>query len=64
MLRQEVDDSWTEFSCHPGYISSDYHAAYSSEREAEVRTLTDPAIRETICAEGIELVSCADYRMT
>jgi chitin disaccharide deacetylase len=63
MLREEVDDGWTEFSCHPGYPSSDYHPVYSSEREAEVHTLTDPAIRETIHAEGIELVSYADYRM-
>ena len=61
MLREEVNDGWTEFSCHPGYVSSDYSAVYLHEREAEVRTLTDPRIRETIEGLGIRLVSYADY---
>lgn len=61
MLREEVEEGWTEFSCHPGYVSPDYHAVYSTEREAEIRTLTDPSIRETLDELGIELVSYADY---
>jgi predicted glycoside hydrolase/deacetylase ChbG (UPF0249 family) len=62
MLREEVDPGWTEFSCHPGYLSPDYTAVYLSEREVEVRTLTDPRIRETLVELGIRLVSFADYR--
>ena len=61
MLRQEVPEGWTEFSCHPGYRSPDYTSVYLSEREAEVRTLTDPRTRETIEELGIRLVSYADY---
>ena len=61
MLRTEVPPGWTEFSCHPGYRSPDYSAVYLAEREAEVRTLTDPRVRETIDELGISLVSYADY---
>ena len=35
---------------------------YLDEREAEVRTLTEPAIRETLAELGIRLVNYADYR--
>jgi predicted glycoside hydrolase/deacetylase ChbG (UPF0249 family) len=61
MLREEVPRGWTEFSCHPGYASADYTSVYLAEREAEVRTLTDPRIRQTIEELGIRLVSYADY---
>jgi chitin disaccharide deacetylase len=61
MLREEVVEGWTEFSCHPGYLSPDYVAIYSAEREEEVRTLTDPRILQTIEEQGIRLVSYADY---
>jgi chitin disaccharide deacetylase len=61
MLREEVPEGWTEFSCHPGYVSPDYSAVYLAEREAEVRTLTDPRIRETLRELGIRLASYADY---
>jgi predicted glycoside hydrolase/deacetylase ChbG (UPF0249 family) len=61
MLREEVVEGWTEFSCHPGYRSSGYVAVYDAEREVEVRTLTDPRIRQTIKEQGIRLVSYADY---
>ncbi len=62
MLREEVYDGWTEFSCHPGYPSLGYTAVYLSEREAEVRTLTDPRIRHTIEDLGIRLVSYGDFQ--
>jgi predicted glycoside hydrolase/deacetylase ChbG (UPF0249 family) len=62
LLREEVPLGWTEVSCHPGYRSPDYAAVYLSEREAEVRTLTDPRTRETIRDLGIHLVSYADWR--
>jgi chitin disaccharide deacetylase len=62
MLREEVGEGWTEFSCHPGYASSDYAAVYYAEREAEVRTLTDPRIRQTTEELGIRLASYADYK--
>jgi predicted glycoside hydrolase/deacetylase ChbG (UPF0249 family) len=61
MLREEVPEGWTEFSCHPGYRSPDFTSIYLMEREAEVRTLTDPRIRQTIAELGISLTSYADY---
>jgi predicted glycoside hydrolase/deacetylase ChbG (UPF0249 family) len=61
MLRDEVPPGVTEFSCHPGYITDDYHGVYLHEREAEIRTLTDPALAETVAAERIRLVSYADF---
>jgi predicted glycoside hydrolase/deacetylase ChbG (UPF0249 family) len=61
MLREEVADGWTEFSCHPGYLTPDYQAVYLREREVEVATLTDPRIRETIRDCNIRLRSYAEY---
>src|SRR5436305_5991328 len=57
ILRDEVPDGWTEVSCHPGYVTPQLRSIYAVEREAEVRTLTDPAIPATIAELGIELVS-------
>ena len=62
MLREEVGDGWTEFSCHPGYPSPDFAAVYYAEREAEVRTLTDPRIRRTAGELGVRLKSFNDYK--
>jgi predicted glycoside hydrolase/deacetylase ChbG (UPF0249 family) len=61
MLRNEVEPGYTEFSCHPGYVTPGYQAAYLQEREYEVATLTDPMIRRTILEEGIQLISYAEY---
>jgi predicted glycoside hydrolase/deacetylase ChbG (UPF0249 family) len=63
LLREEVPPGWTELSCHPGYRSPDFTSVYLAEREEEVRTLTDPRIRQTIDELGIHLVSFANYRM-
>ncbi len=61
ILRDEVPEGWTEVSCHPGYVTPQLHSVYSLEREAEVRTLLDPAIVQTISELGIELASYADF---
>ncbi len=62
MLREEVGEGWTEFSCHPGYVSPDYTAVYLREREAEVATLTDPRIHALLQQEDICLASYADFQ--
>ena len=64
MLQEEVPEGWTEFSCHPGYRSPDYESVYLEEREAELCTLRDPRVRQTIDELGIKLVSYADYAAT
>ena len=61
LMRDEVGDGWTEFSCHPGYVTPDYEAVYLAEREAELLTLTDPDVRKTIDELDIHLVSYADF---
>jgi predicted glycoside hydrolase/deacetylase ChbG (UPF0249 family) len=61
MLREEVGDGWTEISCHPGSLDPDSRAVYGHEREAEVRTLTDPRIRAAIKDLGITLSSYEDH---
>jgi hypothetical protein len=61
IVREEVGEGWTELSCHPGYVSDDYTPMYRQEREAELRTLTDPRIRATIEELGIRLESYDTY---
>jgi predicted glycoside hydrolase/deacetylase ChbG (UPF0249 family) len=61
LIRVEVLPGISEIGCHPGYVTDDYRAVYLAEREAELETLTDPRIAETIREEGIELVGFADY---
>jgi chitin disaccharide deacetylase len=61
LIRARVHPGWTEISCHPGYADGDYQAMYLAERELEVRTLTDPRVREEIDAQEIRLVSYADW---
>jgi predicted glycoside hydrolase/deacetylase ChbG (UPF0249 family) len=63
LLRDEVaEDGWTEISCHPGFASDDFMSVYLAEREAELRTLVDPRIRQTIDELGLTLSSYADWR--
>ena len=61
LLEGRVFPGWTEISCHPGYRSDDYTAVYLEEREAEVRSLVDPRVREALDARDIRLVSYADW---
>jgi predicted glycoside hydrolase/deacetylase ChbG (UPF0249 family) len=61
LLRTRVHPGWTEISTHPGYRGAGYTPVYDAEREHEVRTLTDPRLREEIERLGIHLVSYADW---
>ena len=47
----------TELGCHPGYIDPEFSSSYRLEREAEVRTLRAPSVREHLMAEGVSLIS-------
>ena len=53
-----LENEVTELGCHPGYADG-LDSRYTSEREHELHTLTDPRVRERIAAIGIELVSWA-----
>lgn len=59
MLTVDVGPGATELSCHPGYVASDFRSSYSAERETELRTLCDPAVRRAIEELGIALI---DFR--
>ena len=57
MLETEIAEGLTEVSCHPGYADPDYPGSYALEREAELRTLCDPLMREVLAAHGIQLTN-------
>ena len=61
MLREEVEPGWTEFSCHPGYALPDFQSIYLGEREEEVRTLTNTAIKTAIEENGIRLANYSQF---
>jgi chitin disaccharide deacetylase len=60
-LLEQLPEGATELCCHPGY-ADDLHDWYRNEREQEVRTLCDPAIRAAITTLGIELCTFRDLR--
>lgn len=60
MLATEIVDGISELSCHPGHVDPEYTTGYSAEREAEVRTLCDPLLRDVLAANSIRLVSYHD----
>jgi predicted glycoside hydrolase/deacetylase ChbG (UPF0249 family) len=61
LLATEVTVGWTEMGCHPGFHTPGFSSSYDREREAEVRTLTDPRLRAAIEQLDIKLVSYTDY---
>jgi predicted glycoside hydrolase/deacetylase ChbG (UPF0249 family) len=63
ILKNEMTPGWNEVSCHPGYKSPDFTSIYLAEREAELRTLTDPAIKSTLDALGYRLASYAELSL-
>jgi predicted glycoside hydrolase/deacetylase ChbG (UPF0249 family) len=61
LLAEEVAPGWTELACHPGYRSDDFDSVYLSEREVELRTLTDARVRAAVDDLEIRLASYGDY---
>ena len=57
MLESEIKAGITELSCHPGHVDPNYSTGYAIEREAELRTLCDPVIREVLTRHAIQLVN-------
>jgi predicted glycoside hydrolase/deacetylase ChbG (UPF0249 family) len=52
----------TELMCHPGHADDALieGSTYAREREQEIAALCDPAVREMLAAEGIELIKFSD----
>jgi chitin disaccharide deacetylase len=59
ILEREVGRGVTELGCHPGYPGAGFQSSYLLEREAEVRTLCDPRVRQRLDELSIELVGFA-----
>ena len=57
LLAAELPPGISELCCHPGYVEPDLRSSYQLEREIELQTLCDPAVRQTIDVEGIRLIS-------
>jgi len=62
MLCDEIGDGVTELACHPGYVDPEFPSVYSVEREAELHTLCDPAVRETVQGLGLRLIGFRQLR--
>jgi len=60
MLERELEDGITELACHPGYLEPGFRSDYGIEREAELRTLCDPALHAGIVRLGIRLIDHRD----
>ncbi|HLT40373.1 MAG TPA: ChbG/HpnK family deacetylase [Enhygromyxa sp.] len=60
MLGTELCGEVTELGCHPGHVDPEFPSSYSIEREAELRTLCDPRVREAVRALEISLITHAD----
>ena len=54
LLRTIVEDP-TELGCHPGHAEG-LRSSYTTERELELATLTDPRVRATVHELGVRLV--------
>jgi chitin disaccharide deacetylase len=61
ILATEIQEGITELGCHPGYADPDFHSSYSAERAIELRTLCDPAIRQALAKQSIQLISFRDF---
>lgn len=55
LRREAAEGGWAEICCHPGYETAAMRSAYTFEREAELRTLTDPAVKRLLGELGFRL---------
>jgi len=60
IVESDVEEGFTELSCHPGYVDPESQSGYSIEREIELRTLCDPILRTVLAEQQIQLVTFRD----
>lgn len=60
ILDAEVDEGFNELCCHPGYADPDLPSSYRLERQAELDTLRDAALRDFIAKRHINLSTFAE----
>jgi chitin disaccharide deacetylase len=56
MLASELHDGFTELGCHPGYFDPQFQSVYHIERETELQTLCDPALRRQLAEWQVKLI--------
>ena len=57
ILEDDIHDGVTELGCHPGYVDAALRSSYRLERQAELRTLCDPAAQQALARRRIQRVS-------
>ncbi len=59
---KNLGDGTSELMCHPGHVDDAFanESVYNFQRERELKILTDPAVKQAIVANNIELISFAD----
>jgi chitin disaccharide deacetylase len=62
LIEAQVGEGVSELGCHPARISEDLRSSYVHERALELRTLTEPGLREKLESTGVSLVSFAAWR--
>ena len=60
LLDAELGPGVTELTCHAGYVDEELVSSYAGEREAELRTLCDPRVRQGLGERGIGLAGFRD----
>jgi len=62
IVTAELQDGFNELCCHPGYVDGELASSYTVEREAELRTLCDPAVAALIGAGVVRLATFRELR--
>ena len=62
LLTTKIEPGITELGCHPGYVDPEFPTSYAVEREMELHTLCDPAVRRFLWAEDIRLINFSDVK--
>ena len=57
-----LENGTAEIMCHPGYVDAALtkESVYTLQRERELKILIDPAVKQAIQANGIELITFAN----
>jgi len=60
-LINQIEDGTSEIMCHPGHVDGAFakESVYNSQRERELKILTDPSIKAAIQTHNIELITFA-----
>ena len=57
-----IDDGVSELMCHPGYVDEAFskESVYNFQRARELKILTDPAVKQVVETNNVELISFSD----